>query len=52
MEANLKYRNLPNQYDLWMLDIISIKRFKAKYGHVNATVQVWIILHASPLSRK
>jgi hypothetical protein len=40
MEANLKYRNLPNQYDLWTLDIISITRLKAKYGHVNATVQV------------
>ena len=40
MEANLKYRNLPNQYDLWMLDIISIKRLKAKYAHVIATVQV------------
>jgi hypothetical protein len=34
------YRNLPNQYDLLMLDIISIKRLKAKYAHVSATVQV------------
>jgi hypothetical protein len=40
MEINLKYRNLPNQYDLLMLDIISIKRLKAKYAHVSATVQV------------